>query len=145
VDAIFLLSQIEIGQGKLADALKTVEALAILSPNDPGVFFQLGLLRYNQKDYKGSTQAFERAVSINAQYANAKYFLGLSYFQTGNKAGAIAQFTDLSVSNPDNVEVRAILNNLEAGKSPFTNQADSKPEKRVVPPVREGVGSSQDF
>jgi cytochrome c-type biogenesis protein CcmH/NrfG len=145
VDAIFLLSQIEIGQGKLADALKTVEALAILSPNDPGVFFQLGLLRYNQKDYKGSTQAFERAVSINAQYANAKYFLGLSYFQTGNKAGAIAQFTDLSVSNPDNAEVRAILNNLEAGKSPFTNQADSKPEKRVVPPVREGVGSSQDF
>lgn len=145
VDGIFLLSQIEIGQGRLTEALKTVEALAILSPNDPGVFFQLGLLRYNQKDYAGSIQAFERAVTINPQYANAKYFLGLSYFQVGNKEGAQTQFTDLVASNPENEEVKTILSNLKAGKSPFANQADSRPEKRATPPLEEETASDEDF
>lgn len=145
VDAIFLLSQIEIGQGRLTEALQTVEALAILSPNDPGVFFQLGLLRYNQKDYTGSTQAFERAVVINPQYANAKYFLGLSYFQVGNKDNALIQFTDLVASNPENQEVKTILSNLKAGKSPFTDQVDSKPEKRSTPPLEEEKVSEKDL
>ncbi len=145
VDGIFLLSQIEIGQGRLTEALQTVEALAILSPNDPGVFFQLGLLRYNQKDYTGSIQAFERAVTINPQYANAKYFLGLSYFQVGNKEGAQAQFTDLVASNPENEEVKTILSNLKAGKSPFANQVDSRPEKRATPPLEEETVSDEDF
>jgi tetratricopeptide (TPR) repeat protein len=145
VDGIFLLSQIEIGQGRLTEALQTVEALAILSPNDPGVFFQLGLLRYNQKDYAGSIQAFERAVTINPQYANAKYFLGLSYFQVGNKEGAQTQFTDLVASNPENEEVKTILSNLKAGKSPFANQADSRPEKRATPPLEEETASDEDF
>ncbi|MFA6095310.1 MAG: tetratricopeptide repeat protein, partial [Candidatus Paceibacterota bacterium] len=142
-DAIFLLSQIEIADGNITKAIESVESVAVLSPNDSGIFFQLGLLYYNERDYARSTTALERAISLNPQYANAKYFLGLSYYQTGDKEGALAQFQDLAKTNPDNEEVKAVLANLEAGKSPFANQPDSRPERRSSLPVQDSTQREQ--
>ncbi len=138
-EAIFLLSQIEIAEGNISKAIESVGSVAVLSPNDPGIFFQLGLLYYNQRDYRNAVLALERAVGLSPQYANAKYFLGLSYHQVGEKDKAIAEFTDLSETNPDNAEVRAILENLSAGKAPFVNQPDSRPERRSTLPMRDSV------
>lgn len=139
-EAIFLLSQIQAAEGKIDDAIESVQAASYLSPNDSGVFFQLGLLRYNNKDFKGAVTALERAVAINPSYANAKYFLGLSYYRLGRNKDAITQFNDLKLTNPENGEVDLILKNLNAGLSPFSNATppiDSKPEKRSKPPVSE--------
>ncbi|MBI5133976.1 MAG: tetratricopeptide repeat protein [Candidatus Taylorbacteria bacterium] len=118
-DAIFLLSQIQIAEGDVANAINSVSAVATLSPNDPGIFFQLGLLYYNQKSYGNSVLALERAITLNPEYANAKYFLGLAYYQANDKDKALVQFQDLAKTNPDNTEIKAIVENLEAGKPPF--------------------------
>ncbi|PJE73915.1 MAG: hypothetical protein COV01_03685 [Candidatus Taylorbacteria bacterium CG10_big_fil_rev_8_21_14_0_10_41_48] len=142
-DAIFLLSQIEIADGNITKAIESVRSVATLSPNDAGVFFQLGLLYYNQKEYQNSTAALERATTLSPQYANAQYFLGLSYYQINQKDKAIAEFKKLSESNPENAEVQAILTNLEAGKSPFTNQPDSSPERRSTLPVQDSTQKDQ--
>ncbi len=145
-DAIFLLAQIQVAEGNLKDAISSVEAASILAPNDSGVFFQLGLLRYNVKDFSGAVSAFSRAVEVTPSYANAKYFLGLSYQRLGRVEEAIGQFKDLKVTNPDNAEIDLILKNLSAGKNPFTNAAppiDSQPEKRPSPPVPEKEAQSK--
>jgi tetratricopeptide (TPR) repeat protein len=143
-DAIFLLSQIDIAEGNISKAIESVRSVATLSPNDAGVFFQLGLLYYNQKDYVNAIGALERAVVLSPEYANAKYFLGLSYYQVDNTAErAINEFKDLATTNPDNAEIKAILDNLEAGKPPFTNQPDSKPERRSTLPVKDSVSQDQ--
>lgn len=136
-EAIFLLSQIEIADGNIAKAIESVRSVAVLSPNDPGVFFQLGLLYYNQREYDDAVASLERAIALSPNYANAQYFLGLSYYQNGDRPRAIAQFESLSKSNPDNAEVTAILDNLKAGKTPFANQPDNRPERRSTLPVRE--------
>jgi len=142
-DAIFMLAQIQIREGNLAAAINSVEAASILTPQDPGVFFQLGLLRYNAKDYNGAITAFERALTLNNVYANAKYFLGLSYDKVGRDQDAIKQFEEIKLTNPDNKEIDLILANLKAGKDPFANASaakppiDPKPEKRKAPPLRE--------
>ena len=144
-EAIFLLSQIEVSEGNLNGAISSVESAALLSPDDPLVYFRLGLLKYNKKDYKGGTSAFERAVVLNPIYANARYFLGLSYYQQGKKADAIAQFEIVQSTNPDNEEVKLILKNLKAGKSPFANVTpplDDAPEKRDKLPVSEDKGKN---
>jgi tetratricopeptide (TPR) repeat protein len=143
-DAIFLLAQVQVAEGNLKDAITSVEAATLLSPTDSGAFFQLGLLRYNVNDIQGAASAFEQAIAINPSYANAKYFLGLSYNRLGRNKEAIAQFQDLKTTNPDNKEVDLILQNLTAGKSPFTNATppiDNKPEKRSTPPVQEKPAS----
>lgn len=139
-EAIFLLSQIEAQEGNIKAAIRSVEAASVIAPNDPAVFFQLGLLRYNDRDFRGAASALERAVALNSVYANAKYFLGLSYEKIGRDADAIQQFSDLKATNPDNAEVDLILRNLKAGRNPFAEAAppiDDTPEKRPKLPVKE--------
>ena len=143
-EAIFLLAQIQVSEGNLKDAISSVEAVAFLAPNDPGIYFQLGILRYSDKNFAGAADALTRAVELNKDYANAKYFLGLSYYQLGKVSDAIAEFKGLKITNPDNKEVDLILKNLRAGLPPFADAKppiDSKPEKRAKPPVIETKNS----
>ena len=117
-DAIYLLSQIQISENDVDNAIKSVSAVATLSPSDSGIFFQLGLLYYSKKDYPDAVLALERAVSLNPQYANAQYFLGLSYYLTNQTDKSLAEFQALEKTNPDNADVKAAIENLQAGKSP---------------------------
>ena len=139
-DAIFFLAQIQVSEKDVKGAIASTQAATLITPNDPGVFFQLGLLRYNDTDYNGAVSALEQAVALSPNYANAQYFLGLSYFKIKQTDKAIAQFEALKKNNPDNAEVDLILKNLQAGKDPFANAQppiDNKPEKRTNPPVKE--------
>lgn len=139
-EAVFLLSQIQVSNGQLKDAIVSSKVATQLNPNDQVLFMQLGLLYYNDKDYTSAVTALERAVSIDGQYANARYFLGLSYSKLDRNNDAINQFEELAKTNPDSKEVAFILSNLKAGKSPFTNvepPIDNKPEKRKTLPVTE--------
>jgi tetratricopeptide (TPR) repeat protein len=137
LDAYFLLSQIEVATNNINGAIKSVTAASVIDPTNPAIFFQLGLLKYNQGDFAGAIVALERATTMTPDYANAKFFLGLSYEATKEHEKAIKQFEDLIASNPDSKEVAEILANLKAGKSIFTNGADSKPEKGKELPLKE--------
>ena len=141
-DAAFLLAQIEVADGNIKNAIKLVEAASTLRPDNPVAFFQLGILKYSEqeKNYKGASEAFEKAVALNTAYSNARYFLGLSYFNLGRREEAIKQFEIVKSYNMDNKEVELILKNLKEGRSPFTNAAppiDNKPEKRKNLPIKE--------
>ncbi|TSC83626.1 MAG: Tfp pilus assembly protein PilF [Parcubacteria group bacterium Gr01-1014_17] len=139
-EAIFFLSQLEVQDGNITAAIQSVEAALVFAPNDQVLRFQLGLLKYNEKDFRGSAGAFERAVALNQNYANARYFLGLSYERLNRDKDAIAQFELLAKTNPDNKEVALILSNLKAGRPVFSNAeppVDEKPEKRSALPVKE--------
>lgn len=141
-DAVFLLAQIEIAEGNIKNAIKLVEAGSTLTFDNPVIFFQLGILKYSDKerDYKGAAEAFEKALALHSSYSNARYFLGLSYYNLGKSADAIKQFEMVQTLNPDNKEVELILKNLRDGRAPFTNAAppiDDKPEKRKTLPVKE--------
>ncbi|MBX4189036.1 tetratricopeptide repeat protein [Candidatus Parcubacteria bacterium] len=138
VDAYFLLTQLDVQENNVAEAIQAAEATAILSPNNAGVFFELGLLKYTTQDYLGAAQALKRAVEIVPEYANAKYFLGLSLDKLGAHEEAIREFKDLAASNPDNADVASILANLEAGHDAFYKAPASakKPEKRSTPPIK---------
>lgn len=144
LDAVYLLSQVQTQNREINNAIQSTKVAIQIDPSNPVMFFQLGLLYYNNKDYVNAGEAFAKAVSINGQYANAKYFLGLSYAMTGQRQEAIKEFEDLSLTNPDNKEVSFILNNLKSGRSPFADArppVDSKPEKRAKLPLTEKSSS----
>ncbi len=140
IEAIFLLSQLQVSQGKIKDAITSVQVASQINPNDPLLFFQLGFLHYNDKNYSAAVEALAKAVSLNDQYANARYFLGLSYARLGRNVDAIPQFEKILETNSDNSEVQFILSNLRSGKSPFADvkpPVDNKPEQRKTLPVKE--------
>ncbi len=114
-DAIFLLSQIDVSEGNIKQAIINVEQATIVRPNDPLVFFQLGLLRYQNNDFSGAASAFKNAVVLNNEYDNARYFYGLALDRSKQKPEAIVQFEILNKRYPDNEQVKFILKNLNGG------------------------------
>ena len=140
-EAIFLLSQLQADEGDLGQAIQSTEVASILAPNDIGVFFQLGFLKYKNEDWEGATSAFERAIELNEFYSNARYFLGLSYEKVGKTTKAIKQFEFIEQLNPDNEEVKSILSNLRRGRNPFATDSPAQPvlppEERTELPVEE--------
>lgn len=140
LDAVFLLSQIEAAKGNLPDAITAAQFAAQLNNQSPIIFFQLGLLQYENKSYAAAADAFAAAIKVQPDYANAQYFLGLSDARLGKNAEAIAQFQALDASNPGNQEVQFILANLESGKSPFADApapVATAPEKRSSLPIKQ--------
>lgn len=140
VDAVFLLSQIQVERGQIDEAVASIQAAISVAPNNPNLFFQLGLLKYNQQKYAEAVIAFEAAVTRSPYFGNAKYFLGLSYYQNGRTDYAITQFENLAEMYPGNAEVSLILNNLRAGKAPLDGAQppiNEAPEDRDELPVDE--------
>ncbi len=133
-DAYFFLSQLEISQNNLRQAIESAETGVFLSPNNAGVLFQLGLLKYSNRDYKGATDALVKAIEIVPDYANAKYYLGLSLDKLGQKAEALKQFEDLAKTNPDNTAVLDVLTNLRAGRGALSD-VSSEPTSKAKPPI----------
>ncbi len=139
-DAAFMATQIAVAQGKINEALVAAKATAEFSPASPLAHFTVGLIAYNLKDYALTIQAMSKAIELQPDYANAQYFLGLSYARIGNTKDALTQFEKLALTNPDNQEVAFIVTNLKEGRSPF---ADAKPpitptpEKRPSLPIPE--------
>jgi tetratricopeptide (TPR) repeat protein len=136
-DAIFTLSQIQADEGNLSNAIASAEVASVLSPNDIGIYFQLGFLRYKNHDWNGAISALERAVELSPSYSNARYFLGLSYAKVGRTSDAIEEFQNIQTLNPDNSEVKSILTNLRAGRDPLANETAPAPDKRKQPPLKD--------
>ncbi len=145
-EAIFLLSQIQVSQNKIKDAIISAQVMTQINPKNSLLFFQLGFLHYNDKNFEGAIEALKKAVEFNDQYANARYFLGLSYARLSKNTEAIEQFTKIQETNPENQEVVSIIATLKAGKSPFTevkNTVETKPaEKRGTLPVKEKAATT---
>jgi len=138
-DAHFLATQAALRLGNIQEAISSAEKTKLAAPFDVGVAFQLGLLYYQAGEIDKSQIEFERAVAMNNNYSNARYFLGLIYDRKNDKTRAIQQFEEIEKFNPDNQEVKAILTNLRAGKSALEKIVPpaTPPEKRNESPVKE--------
>jgi len=137
-DAILLVVQLDVANKDIPSAIKAATAAAQTAPGVAPIWFELGLLYYSAGDAKNAATALTQAVNIQSDYANAKYFLGLSDYILKDNAGAIKQFQDLAASNPDNSEVKLILSNLQAGKDPFAGAqppVTNTPQDRSTAPI----------
>lgn len=128
LEALSLFVELELQDNNFTAALNAVRAGVQAEPTNFVLHFALGYLNYLNGDRQGALTEFESAVILNPQYADAKYFLGLVYWQLDRKAEAIQQFTDVQTLNPDNKEVTAILANMKAGRDPFFGISQQTPQ-----------------
>ena len=87
------------------------------SEGDAEMALQIGLVYYQDKDWKNAEAEFQRSLSIVPNYANGLYYLGLTYDNQDKKENAISTFSKLLESNKDNEQLKKILDNLKSGKS----------------------------
>lgn len=118
--AIFLLSQLEVQDGNVKDALASALAAAYFTPNDPNILFQVGILSAASGDYPGAVAALSAAVAANSQFANARYFLSAVYAKQGNLKSALEEMQAIAGMSIENAEaVASQLAALKEGRNPF--------------------------
>lgn len=138
--AHFLLAQVFDRKGDLTSAIRAAENTKILAFSDVGVAFQIGFLYYKADRLANAAQEFERAVSLNENYSNARYFLGIIYDRQGKRQNAIEQFEKILALNSGHAEIQRILANLRGGKSALAGIAPP-PEQRTQVPVPDNGGT----
>ena len=57
--------------------------------------------------------------NFQGNYANALFILGLSYYELGQKADAIAAFNQVAILNPGDTTAKKAVTNIKAGKNPL--------------------------
>jgi len=116
-DALYFLTQLDIAEGNVDDAIITTRAIISLEPNNPARYYQLGVLESSASNIENAIAAFSRAVVLDTNYANARYFLALAHIQNREVAAAIEQLEAVSVLNPDNEGVLNLLEQLRSGEA----------------------------
>jgi len=124
-------------QGKLKEAIAKMEIEIQLVPKDAGVAFELGVLYYRAEQYTKAKGAFIRAIVLDDNYSNARYFLGLLYDREGDKESAIDQFDRILQLNPDNEQIKQILANLKAGLPALGSPELGPPEQPEQVPIEQ--------
>lgn len=117
--AHFLLSQLNAKGNDLPKAQEEAVIVVQLAPQDPLAWYNLGLILYSRKSYDNAAGAFARAVELQPNYANAIFVLGLSFYQTGKNAEAIAAIDEVARLNPADPLPKQVSANIKAGKDPF--------------------------
>jgi superkiller protein 3 len=65
--------------GNVDQAIASAENAAEVDPSGAGQsFYNIGAVLTNQGDSAGAVQAFERAIEVNPEMANAYYEIGLA-------------------------------------------------------------------
>lgn len=136
-DALYLLSQLDIEEGNIESALKFTRSIITLEPNNPTRHFQLGLLLAANKDLEEAAVTLERVIDMSPDYANARYFLALTYLDLGRQADALDQLRIVLKTNPDNELVKTIIAQVEAGEY-------VRPENSFGIPVKDNQVVNQD-
>lgn len=130
-DALFMLSQIDISEGNTDSAIKVTNSMIAIEPFNPTRYFQLGILLATAKDLEGAEKAFKEAIRLDNNYANARYFLALTYLDMDRKDEALTELKFIENTNPDNQGLKDLILAVESGQ--FT-----KPESGFEVPVNDG-------
>lgn len=133
----FMIAMVYAGEEKSKEAIDEMEKTKLYAPLDAEIAFQLGVLYYNNSQLDKARAEFERAIGLNGNYSNARYSLGLVYDKLGEKQMAIEQFEQVAKLNPDNEEVKKILENLKEGGSASKEIAPLPEERENIPPSGE--------
>ncbi len=123
-EALSLYVQMEIDDRNPESARSALLSAVSAEPTNFLLHFALGYMLYAEGIYDQASQSFESAVYLNPVYADAKYFLALSYARRGMAEEAIVQFEDIRTLNPDNTNISQLIRTLRAGGDIFTPRYD---------------------
>ena len=85
---------------RLDEAKFQLERAATLAPDNPRVWYNLGLLARDLGKEAAGIQAFERVLKIDPSSADAHYFLGTFYYEDKNYSRAIDEYRAALHLNP---------------------------------------------
>ncbi len=126
-EARYYLAFVQERQGKLAEAVASMEIVRGSAPNDVGVGLQLALLYLRQGKNDVAKQELERIIAISPNFANAHWYLASVLEQEKDIDGAIIELETIAKLDPTNETVQKKIDELKAGKKAATTIPDPLP------------------
>lgn len=126
-EARYYLAFVQERQGKLAEAVASMEIVRGSAPSDVGVGLQLALLYMRQGKNDVAKQELERIIAISPNFANAHWYLASVLEQEKDIDGAIIELETIAKLNPTNETVQKKIDELKAGKKESTTMPDPLP------------------
>jgi Flp pilus assembly protein TadD/O-antigen ligase len=108
-------------------AITSYDSAIKVDPNNPYLYLQKGNIYLNESVNPANAsqknqfldkakEQLEKAVTLNPNYSDALYFLGLTYESLGQKNNAISAFTRIQQLNPTDKNIAKIISDLKASK-----------------------------
>lgn len=116
-EALFLLAQLDIAAGNTTSAIATTRSIILLEPRNPTRYLQLGILLAADENFAEAIAAYQTAIRLDSQYANARYLLALAYVAATQPDLALEQLRIVLQTNPDNVELQDLIGRLQRGEA----------------------------
>jgi cytochrome c-type biogenesis protein CcmH len=136
-----VLAQAEVAAGDPMSALQHLKRALALSPNDPGLNVELGLVLTKAAGDKPSPEgeaAFRKALEIDPKNQSALYYLGGARAAAGDRSGAAELWRRLAAELPDKDERKAALlaavDRMEKGTPPpvADNSVDASGQGEMI-------------
>src|SRR3989339_431133 len=105
-------------EGAYDGAISSYKKAVGLNPRNPSLIFKLGALEYNNKNLDEAVATLEKAVILQSNYSDARYYLGLAYYNLGRTEDARIQFETVSLLNPDNKDIKDLIKSLGQESNP---------------------------
>ncbi|MEY2665526.1 MAG: hypothetical protein RLZZ480_631 [Candidatus Parcubacteria bacterium] len=113
-EALLLLSQLDVKDGNIDGAISTTRQMITLEPNNAVRYYQLGVLLAAKKDLEGAIKAYEAAVLIDKNFANARYMMALTLYDMNRRDDALTQLRIVRETNQDNEQLKTIISQMES-------------------------------
>lgn len=115
IDALLLLAQVDVAEEKTEDAIAVTASVINLEPNNSNRFVQLGMLLTQTERLEEAGVAFLQAIRLDGN-VNARYYLALVYLDLGQPDLALEQLNIVKETNPDNMQLLTLIDQVEAGE-----------------------------
>jgi tetratricopeptide (TPR) repeat protein len=116
-EAFLLLAQIQFARNDAQTALNTLLTGSLVAP-DPSIFFSLGTVQYNNRDYISASDSFSKAVSLDPLNIEIRAYLAYSFYNSGRVQDAIAVLNTIKQIDPrTETEVNNLIGSFERGEN----------------------------
>lgn len=124
-DALLFLSQLEVAQGNVTEAIAATRAIVTYEPNNATRHYQLGVLLAVNNELDAALAALNRAVALDTVYANARYIRALVHIEKENITAALQDLQIVAESNPNDEQLQTLVSALQQGDVTSLPQLDS--------------------
>jgi tetratricopeptide (TPR) repeat protein len=126
-EARYYLASVQERQGKLAEAVASMELVRLRAPNDVGVGLQLGLLYLRQGKNDVAKKELERIIALAPNFSNARWFLAAVLESEDDIEGALIELEAIMTIDPESETVQKKIDALRAGQLAETVLPDPLP------------------
>lgn len=130
-EARYYLASVQERQGKLAEAVASMELVRSSAPGDVGVGLQLALLYLRQGKNDVAKQELNRVIALAPNFSNAHWYLAAVLEEEDDVAGALLELETIMSIDPGNETVQKKIDALRAGQAAAIVIPDPLPSSEV--------------